>query len=37
MFYKKNMEDLLGGMAMWYSDLDESKGDGHWEIRAKFD
>jgi hypothetical protein len=33
-FTKRRMEDLLGGMATWYSDLDESKGDGHWEIRA---
>jgi hypothetical protein len=33
-FTKINKEDLRGGMAMWLSELDEYKGDGHWEIQA---
>jgi hypothetical protein len=31
-FTKMNKEDLRGGMAMWLTELDEYKGDGHWEI-----
>jgi hypothetical protein len=34
MFYKKENGGFTRRNGAWYSDLDESKGDGHWEIRA---
>jgi hypothetical protein len=34
MFYKKENGGFTRRDGAWYSDLDESKGDGHWEIRA---
>jgi hypothetical protein len=34
MFYQKENGGFTRRNGAWYSDLDESKGDGHWEIRA---
>jgi len=34
MFYKKENGGFTRRDGAWYSDLDESKGDGHWEIRV---